>query len=265
MNIIYEPQGRAREYAPLAANLYTGCGHGCTYCYAPAALRRQVDEFHHNPEPRSYVVKKLEADCAMLHKAGRTSDEVLLCFSCDPYQPIDEKYGLTRQAIKAFINHNIPFTVLTKGGDRSRRDLGLMASYSKCRYGVTISHMDQTISDEWEPLSAPITERVAVLKKAHELGIETWVSIEPVIDPESALSVIRDTHKFVDVFKVGMLNHHPHSRSIRWKDFATRALNLLDSLGSGYYIKNDLYAFVQNSAFPQSKALPVVPSRPTWF
>ena len=25
MNVIYEPKGRAREYAPLACNLYMGC------------------------------------------------------------------------------------------------------------------------------------------------------------------------------------------------------------------------------------------------
>ena len=31
---IYEPSGRAREYGELAVNIYTGCNHGCSYCYA---------------------------------------------------------------------------------------------------------------------------------------------------------------------------------------------------------------------------------------
>jgi DNA repair photolyase len=31
MRIIYEPKGRALEYAPLAVNLYRGCSHGCDY------------------------------------------------------------------------------------------------------------------------------------------------------------------------------------------------------------------------------------------
>ena len=36
MNAIYEPKGRAGEYAQLAVNLWRGCPHGCTYpCYAP--------------------------------------------------------------------------------------------------------------------------------------------------------------------------------------------------------------------------------------
>jgi hypothetical protein len=32
---IYAPAGQAAEYAPLAANPYRGCGHGCVYCYVP--------------------------------------------------------------------------------------------------------------------------------------------------------------------------------------------------------------------------------------
>ena len=40
--LIYEPSGRAREYAPLALNLYNGCPHGCTYCYAPAATHKDA-------------------------------------------------------------------------------------------------------------------------------------------------------------------------------------------------------------------------------
>jgi len=57
--VIYEPSGRAREYAPLACNLYNpglhyGCPYGCTYCFnraynklyglkKPSLRRRSVD------------------------------------------------------------------------------------------------------------------------------------------------------------------------------------------------------------------------------
>mgnify|MGYP001557876463 FL=1 len=32
MSLIYEPAGRAREYAALACNVYRGCDHACVYC-----------------------------------------------------------------------------------------------------------------------------------------------------------------------------------------------------------------------------------------
>ena len=50
LEIIYQPRGRAREYADYAANLYRGCDGRCGYCYAPSVLR--VMEFAWNrPSP----------------------------------------------------------------------------------------------------------------------------------------------------------------------------------------------------------------------
>ena len=55
--IIYEPKGRAREYSPLAANLYRGCGHGCIYCYAPAVTFTAREVFRSHPCPRQDVLR----------------------------------------------------------------------------------------------------------------------------------------------------------------------------------------------------------------
>ena len=45
MSIIYQPKGKAREYSPLAANLYLGCNHGCKYCYAPSIRFQTRQDF----------------------------------------------------------------------------------------------------------------------------------------------------------------------------------------------------------------------------
>ena len=56
MSIIYEPRGKAREYAELAVNLYKGCSHACVYCYAPAATFCDREKFsspdYIRPRPR---------------------------------------------------------------------------------------------------------------------------------------------------------------------------------------------------------------------
>jgi DNA repair photolyase len=236
MNVIYQPQGKAREYASLAANLYAGCGHRCEYCYAPAALKVSREHFD-KPSPRQNIIDKLSADTQKL-KAQNITDPVLLCFTCDPYQPIDEQYQLTRKAIQLFHAYSLPVMILTKGGQRAERDFNLLNSDDW--FGVTLTNLDNALSSQWEPFAALPAERINSLYKAHEQGIRTWVSLEPVLYPETALEIIRKTRRFVDRFKVGTLNYHPHAKSIDWHRFAVEVKSLLTDLQCDFYLKEDL-------------------------
>jgi len=233
--IIYQPKGRAREYCKLAANLYRGCGHGCKYCYAPDATFTDREKFYREPAPRNNVIEQLAKDAASGEFAGQS---VLLCFTCDPYQPINDHYDLAGQAIRHLKANGIQVEILTKGGLRAERDLHLLDSGDKI--AATLTFVNPADSLEWEPGAALPEERFKLLEKAHGLGIQTWASLEPVIDPEQSLEIIRRTHEFVDLYKVGVLNHHPLAKTIDWRDFGLRAVDLLENLGCRYYIKDDL-------------------------
>lgn len=235
-SVIYEPRGKAFEYSQLAVNLYSGCGHRCEYCYAPAFLRTTREKFH-EPVPRKDILQKINADARKLQLAHETR-AVLLCFTCDPYQPIDQQYQLSRQAIQVLHSYNLDVMILTKGGQRAERDFDLLTGNDW--FGVTLTNLDDEVSLKWEPGAALPDERINGLYRAHEKGIKTWISLEPVLYPEVTLEIIRKTHGFVDKFKVGTLNYHPHSRSINWHRFATDVKSLLTELKCDYYLKEDL-------------------------
>lgn len=53
MKVVYEPKGRAKEYADLAFNTYLSCPHGCRYCYAPSAMHKTRECFHSKATTRA--------------------------------------------------------------------------------------------------------------------------------------------------------------------------------------------------------------------
>ena len=95
--LIYEPKGRAREYAALACNVYSGCDHRCTYCYAPSATRRNRDNFAIS-STRPDFIRKLKRE-AKQRWLDCTTERILLSFTCDPYQHLDVKEQMTRQIL----------------------------------------------------------------------------------------------------------------------------------------------------------------------
>ncbi|MGA2913146.1 MAG: radical SAM protein [Methanoregula sp.] len=240
--IIYESRGRAREYCELAANLYRGCSHCCTYCYAPSTLHLSRNEFCKSTV-RPDVLIKFEKDAEIL-ESQREKRSILLSFTTDPYQHIDIKEQLTRKAIKILHDHELKVSILTKGGKRSERDFDLLIKHPELsEYGVTLVFTDPKYQKEIEKAAASTEERIASLKAAHDLGIFTYVSLEPVWFPEQSLKLIDLTHKFVDFYKIGKLNYNPQQKTVDWSKFKKELIEKLDCFGKKYYIKKSLQIF----------------------
>lgn len=249
MKVIYEPKGRAKEYADLALNVYMGCTHACLYCYAPGAAHKTREDYIAEAQPRKDIIKKLEKDCHELYynykDFGYPTHEdipyIHMSFLGDMYQPADDYLQLTRQAIEVFMKYDIPFQILTKGGSRAKRDFDLLEKYDKCKFGTTLVFFSPFLAQKWEPNTASVSDRINTIIDAHERRIKTWVSLEPVIDPEQALTLIEVIHPWVDEWKVGKINYNKEiEEKVDWIKFRTDVTNLLDKIGATYYLKNSL-------------------------
>ena len=238
--IIYEPRGKAREYSPLALNLYRGCAHACTYCYAPDATFVQKENFS-SPDfiaPRANVLKLLAQEAKKMAGDPR---EILLSFTSDPYQPLEKEAGITRGALEILMAHGLTATILTKGGAWGViRDMDLLKMNPRNAWSATLTHDDPAVSLEWEPGAALPADRIDSLRIAHAAGFKTWVSFEPVIDPEAVYRLLEATASFVDFYKVGKLNHYAYASKINWPAFREEIKARLENLGKPYLLKKDL-------------------------
>lgn len=242
MRVIYEPKGRALEYSLLAINIYRGCSHGCVYCYARKMSMAYTNANFGKAETRFGLIGNLMKQAP---RYAGTDKRVLLCFTCDPYQQLDEKEKVTRSVIKVLKNNDIPFQVLTKGGLRAVRDFDLYTEGDA--FATTLTFTNEALSTAREPRAALPAERIEAIQIAHEAKIKTWVSLEPVLDAEQSLEIIRMTSDFVDLFKIGKLNHF--YSEIDWREFGIKAIDLCQELGKDYYVKNDLAEWLKGIKF----------------
>lgn len=241
---IYAPQGQAGEYAPLAANPYRGCGHGCAYCYVPLVTKQPRPEFDAGAVPRPRFIEHLTRDAKRYQSAGINA-QVMLSFTSDPYHTGDS--SLTRRTVEVLQEYGLGVCTLTKGGTRAFRDLHLFRP-GRDAFASTLTTLDDAFSLKWERNAALPGDRIAALRAFHDNGIFTWVSLEPTLDVESSLAIVEATHGFVDLYKVGRANYLKEiTRTTDWKDYTLRMLDVLHRVGAKHYIKKDLQPFLPDS------------------
>lgn len=241
MNIIYSPRGNAREYGALACSVYLRCTFACTYCYCPEALHVSREDYHQKPEPRPLFLEKLTKDAA---KLKGSKEPVFLSFVGDCYQPAEEEYELTRQAIKILHAQDIPVNILTKGGLRAMRDFDLLGPGDQ--FGVTLTCAEDDVSRKWEPGAALPSDRITSLMVAKSKGIKTWASLEPILNPVAAKWLIEATFPVVDCWRVGKMNHL--ELPLDWAQVALDLKETLDKVGARYYFKAGLAAHLGQDA-----------------
>lgn len=245
MRGIYPPTGGAKEYCKNAVNLYMGCNHGCDYCYA----RKMHERYHKTPfedvQPREGILEVIKK------QAPRYSgQEVFIMFMGDPYPEIESELGLTRQAIRILHENGVIVRILTKAGKRSEEDFDLLQEHPELsRYGVTLTSLPHASYSTYEPRAASTTERQISLFEAHQLGIPTYVSLEPVLNPVDTLGLIELTQAYVDEYWIGKLNHNTRleaqiDKDYGWTRFIREAIELLEKLGKTYYIKSSLRRYL---------------------
>ena len=208
------------EYADWCINHVEGCSHGCTFpCYAYMMARRfgKVKSRAEWLKPK-LVKNALELLDKEIPKYKDQIKFVHLCFTTDPFmyqQP--EVTDMTLKIINKLNSNGIKCTVLTKGIYPA--DLKNTKKYSKYNeYGITLVSLNNKFKERFEPGSAPYMGRVRALKRLHDAGLKTWVSMEPYPTPNLSegntilnLTKILNEISFVDNIVFGKLNYNCES------------------------------------------------------
>ena len=152
---------RSRVYE-YTINPYAGCQHACTYCYA-----RFMKRFTGHKEPwGEFVDVKINAPDLLQQEINKKPPgRVWISGVCDPYQPIEKKYELTKKCLEILVQHDWPITIQTKS-PLVLRDIELLRGNSKIEVGLTITTGDDNVRRLFEPNAPSIKERIKGIRRA---------------------------------------------------------------------------------------------------
>ena len=212
-------------------NPYRGCEHGCIYCYArPSHAYLELSpglDFETRLFAKTNAAERLREELA---KPGYRPSPIALGANTDCYQPIERKYGITRQILEVLAECEHPVTIVTKSAlvERDLDLLGPMAAKNLAKVFVSIGTLDRTLARKLEPRAASPQRRLDVLKKLNENRIPCGVMVaalvpalndktmEAVLEAAAAAGanyaayvVMRLPHELKTLFKEWLAEHYP--------------------------------------------------------
>jgi DNA repair photolyase len=185
-----------------ALNPYVGCGHGCVYCYAKFMKRFTG----HRESWGDFVDVKINAHELLAREIKKKKiGRVWVSGVCDPYQPLEKKYKITKICLSILVENGWPLTIQTKS-PLILRDMEILKGASNAEVGFTITTADEKIRKIFEPGTPPVNKRIAALADLHLSGIRTFAMIAPLLP--GAEGLVKQLKGKVEYVIVDRLNYH---------------------------------------------------------
>jgi len=183
-------------------NPYVGCQHGCTYCYA-----RFMKRFTSHKEAwGEFVDAKVNATELLKNEIkNKKVGRVWISGICDPYQPLEKAYELTKGCLEILSKRGWPVTIQTKS-PLVLRDMELLTKSNQIEVGLTITTADENIRKIFEPESPTVKERIETLEKLHSVGVKTFAMIAPLLPKAEGL--VAQLSRRVHYVLVDKMNYH---------------------------------------------------------
>ena len=183
-------------------NPYIGCQHACSYCYA-----RFMKRFtgHREPWGDFVDVKSNAANLLRVEINKKKQGRVWVSGVCDPYQPLEAKYKLSRQCLEILARNNWPAIIQTRS-PLVLRDMDIIRQGKGFEVGFSVTTADDAIRKLFEPKAPPVNERIRALDELHKAGIRTYAMIAPMLPGAEGLAELLEGK--VDYVLIDRMNYH---------------------------------------------------------
>ena len=169
------------------------CTFACTYCYVPT-MRIQGGLQREDWERWGQFTTFKSNAADLLRRAIRGTEVIYCSPQVDPYQPAEAESPHMPAILERLIARPPRVFVVQTRGSLILRDLELLRRLSqRCtvRVSFSVTTDDDRVRRIYEPLCSPIEERFRIIEALRAAGIETWVTLAPLLpcDPERLVAM----------------------------------------------------------------------------
>lgn len=168
----------------FSVNLYRGCVHGCSYCYA-----RPTHEYlglNAGLDFETKIVVKRNAAALLRSFLARKSwqpEPIAFSGVTDCYQPAERHFKLTRQCLQVALVARQPVGIVTKNA-LIERDVDILAEMAALRLvhaHVSVTTLEPELARVMEPRTSIPAARLRAIETLANQGIPVGVMVAPII------------------------------------------------------------------------------------
>lgn len=158
-------------------NIYRGCSHGCIYCDSRSDCYGIEDFDQVRTKENALII--LEDNLRRKSFKGVVGTGAM----SDPYNPLEKKYQLTRQALELFKKHGYGVALATKSPlvTRDKDVLAAIQKRSPVLVKITITCAEDPLAKIIEPRVAASSARFAAIKELADCSIFAGVLLMPIL------------------------------------------------------------------------------------
>ena len=172
-------------------NPYSGCGFGCSYCYAAFFTRSQEQQDTWG----LWVNAKENAARLMaeLRPGELDGKRIYMSSVTDPYQPLERRLKLTRRILEVLAGRHRPKLVVQTRSPLALRDADLfreiLRNGGRVQVNMTVTTDDEDVRMTFEPGCPSNMARLKAIGKIQEAGVQSCITLTPLL-------LVRDAEAF---------------------------------------------------------------------
>jgi len=249
-NIYKNPIGLTQQFRhcgnPLRIDTYRGCDFGCSYCFASnrggnidfkfeiadiESIRSKfVKAFDDDKETKNIVIEMMRHRVP-LHLGGMA----------DPFQNREWEYGVTYNLLSISNQYQYPIIMSTKQCHLPDKYWEVLNPELHA-FQISLFSDNEELIKQYEHNTPSAQERINFIKLLHNKGFWVSVRIQPLIDIDSALSLVEQINGYVNYITVEHLKICNDNRKMAEKLFrmSNHPIEDYKCTGRNYELKTDI-------------------------